>query len=391
MSIKESPSFRTTGFAGKWTRRTCFGLFLLVLFTTMIAHLRSYLMVRRIQAVLRGLSELRVDQTTDEQLTTTVPYLSKITWFRTSRAGYHIEISNESDPRMLALAVYYLDPSGRLADLMGYRYISFDATVLVDSGKVSHVEYGLANQWIRPRYPAYAGYIVSARSAHAFWTPHPNAFHITSVGDYNPEYRPFGNETELAVVYTPDAPTILTHHAFELNLNCFWGLRGCDNARNIAPSIWQDKQEIQRATDQQLISGKCPDSIIQGRVRYLPDLSVALLQVTGSRRVEVNEEGDRAEDWFTDYKVKEVIRGRDSGTWKNVRFRKTIPSLEDPSREMANQIWPETKLGATVLYFGNPSFYSCRFIPATSSALEIVRKTRLPEKRPEDEIPFGLQ
>lgn len=45
-------------------------------------------------------------------------------------------------------------------------------------------------------------------------------------------------------------------------------------------------------------------------MRYLPDVSVLLLEVTGSRRLEVNEEGGKAEDWFTDYKLKEAIAER---------------------------------------------------------------------------------
>jgi len=44
------------------------------------------------------------------------------------------------------------------------------------------------------------------------------------------------------------------------------------------------------------MSEKCPNSIIEGRMRYLPDISVLLLEVTGSRRIDVNEEGGRAED-----------------------------------------------------------------------------------------------
>ncbi len=121
-------------------------------------------------------------------------------------------------------------------------------------------------------------------------------------------------------------------------------------------------------------------------MRYLPDISVLLLEVTGSRRIEVNEEGDRAEDWFTDYKLKEVIRGSSLGSWKNVRFRRTIPSPIDPTQTIANQIWPPTKIGSQVLFFGNLYFYSCRIIPATPSALEIVRKAPVPPKRPEDQI-----
>jgi hypothetical protein len=125
-------------------------------------------------------------------------------------------------------------------------------------------------------------------------------------------------------------------------------------------------------------------------MRYLSDASVLLLEVTGSRRVEVNEEGGRAQDWFTDYELKEVVRGLNFGSWKNVRFRQTIPSPIDPMRQIANQIWPSTKIGSQVLFFGGLGFDSCRFIPATPSALTIVRNTRVPTKRPEDQIPRGL-
>jgi hypothetical protein len=101
-------------------------------------------------------------------------------------------------------------------------------------------------------------------------------------------------------------------------------------------------------------------------------MTVFLLEVTGSRRIQVNEEGDRAEDWFTDYKLKEAIRGKSTGPWQNIRFRQTISALDDPTRIMANQIWPETKIGTVILFFETPKFHSCRFIPATPSTLEIV-------------------
>ncbi len=125
-------------------------------------------------------------------------------------------------------------------------------------------------------------------------------------------------------------------------------------------------------------------------MRYLPDVSVLLLEVTGSRRIEINEEGNQTEDWFTDYKLKEVIRGRSSGSWRNVRFRRTIPSPMDPMQEIANQIWPQTKIGSHVLFFGNLHFDSCRFIPATPWALEIAHKIAMPPKRPEDQTVTAL-
>jgi hypothetical protein len=386
---------------GHWAWRIYAAILLLLLLVTTAARLRSYLMCRKIQAVLRGLAEIRVDQTTEEQLVKMVPYLTQKDWNAggISRRGFYVHISHESDrlPRVIVVALGAVKPeqlvlwTDHVADWFGYRFVSFDASVLAQDGKVSQIEYGLANQWVRPQYPGYVGYIVSARSVHAFWLSRQIPFGVSSEDDESPQYRPRGNGNGLYVIYTSDAPSRLTERVFQLNLSCYWGLHGCNDAREIAPALWRDVQAIRYDTYQQLISEKCPDSIVEGRMRYLPDITVLLLEVTGSRRIEVNEEGDKAGDWFTDYKLKEVIRGQSSGSWKNVRFRPTIPSLEDPTRQMANQIWPPTKIGTPVLFFGNPRFNSCRFIPATPSALEIVRKTPLPLKRREDEIPTGLQ
>jgi hypothetical protein len=225
-------------------------------------------------------------------------------------------------------------------DWLGYRFISFDAGVLLQDGRVSQAEYGLANQWERPQCAGYVGYLVSARSVHGFWLPRQMGFELSSVDDYSPQYHPRRWGNTLSVIYTSDAPSETTKRVFDLDLSCFWRFRGCTDASDIAPQISRDVQRIQDATYQQLISEKCPDSIIQGRMRYLSDASVLLLEVTGSRRVEVNEEGGRAQDWFTDYELKEVVRGLNFGSWKNVRFRQTIPSPIDPMRQIANQIWP---------------------------------------------------
>jgi len=353
-------------------------------------------MTRKIVAVLHGLSEIRLDETNEEQMTKMVPYLTEKDWKANSfpYRSYYVHISNgDSFLRPYRLTNSYALAVGldQIGNLFGYRYISFDAGVLVQDGKVTQADYGLANQAIRPQAPGYVGYIVTARSVHGFWLPDPGRLEISSVDDYSPQYRPRRWGNSLNVIYASDAPTALTKRIFDLDLSCFWGLHGCTDAAEIAPQMSQDVETIQKATYTQLISEKCPDSIIQGRMRYLPDVSVLLLEVTASRRINVNEEGGRAEDWFTDYKLKEAIRGKSFGSWENVRFQRTIPSPMDPTREIANQIWPQTKTGQNVLYFGGLGFYSCRFIPATPSALDIVRNTPIPAKRPEDQIPRGLQ
>lgn len=86
---------------GRWARRVYLAIILILLGLTTAARLRSYMMARRIQAVLHGLAEVRIDQTSEDDLLKTVPYLTRSE--RNSKAGgieqhwYYAEISNESD------------------------------------------------------------------------------------------------------------------------------------------------------------------------------------------------------------------------------------------------------------------------------------------------------
>lgn len=375
----------------RWTKRIGLGILLLLLLATFAARVRSYLMTREIEAVLRGLAQLRIDQTTEEQIKQMFPHLAYREWQSAGivRRVYYSHVSNEDDH----LSRVFLSDDLRSAfSRFGYRYLSFDAGIAVEQGKVVGVTYGVANRWIRPQVAGYVGYLVSARSVHGFWYEHQYPFHISSQADFSPEYRPFRFGSDLSVIYTADAPSTITERIFKLNLSCFWGLRECHDAQQIAPSMWDDVDSINRRTYEQLISGKCPDSIIEGRLKYLPEVTVLLVKVTGSRRIPVNEEGSRIEDWFTDYELQEVMRGHYFPTsFKNIRRQSEIASVLDPTRMMANQIWPETKVGAQVLYFSYPGFQSCRFIPATPSAVQLVRRAPFPPKRREDEVPSGLQ
>ena len=383
---------------GRIARRCYFVVFLLALLLTTALRVRSYLMARKIQSVLRGLADVQIDQTSEQQLLKMVTHLKAGSEWKVgsvTQHGYYVTISNENDgltPRLFQFS-WIIPELGRnalstAAYWLGYRFIRFDAHAFVQDGRVTQVGYGLGREWAEPRA---ASYIVSVKSVHSFWMPWRQGFSVTSTDDESPQYRPAGDEEGLRATFTNDAPADTTKRAFELNLECFWNLRGCDDAREIAPLLWEDVKSLQSKTYQQLISGKCADSIVEGRMKYLPDISVLLLEVTGSRRVQVNEEGSAAEDWLTDYKLKEVIRGRDRGlSWKNTRLPKMIPSPSDPKDRIAYQIWPQTKVGTQVLFFGNIGFSSCRIIPATQSTLDIVRRTPVPPKRPEDEIVTGL-
>jgi len=379
-------------------RRVYASILLLLLCLTFGAHLRSYLMTRKIQAVLRGLAEIRVDETTEEQLTRTMPYLKRSDqdWKvgDTVQHWRYTEISNEFD-WFMPQVIMYGSWSGKLAYWLGFRYLSFDASVSVENGKATSVRYGLAKQWGRPRQ---LSYIVSAESVHGRWLPRQHHFRVSSLDDESPQYRPVREktstlwwyETGVHVTFTNDAPPELSRRAFQLDLGCFWSLRGCGDAREIAPRLWADSQAIQNATNERLRIGTCPDSVVQGRMRYLPDVTVLLLEISASRKLDVNEGEHKADDWVTDYELKEVIRGRNVGNWKNVHYKRTIPSPEDPTQAIANPISPLTKIGSQVLFFGNLEFDSCQFIAATPSSLDIVRRAPAPLRKPEDEIQTGL-
>ena len=227
--------------SGRWARRIYLAVLLFLVLISTATRLRAYFLTRKIEAVLHGLSEIRLDQTTEEQMTKMLPYLAERDW----KAGgfschsYYVHISNESDGLSwpYALTHSYALPLWpiRVGDLLGYRYVSFDAGVVVQNGKVSQADYGLANQWMRPQAAVYVVYMVTAKSVHGFWLPSP--LQISSVEDYSPQYRPTRWGNTLAVIYTSDAPPEMTKRMFDLNLTC---LRECADAADIAPEISRD-------------------------------------------------------------------------------------------------------------------------------------------------------
>jgi hypothetical protein len=384
-------------------RRLYLCVFALLVVLLGLGRLHTYLLTRQIQAALRTLQQVRLDETKEGQIQ---PLLAR--WKRVDRTYdgktwhiYSISISNAEN--------YQLWPFGRvsaagegsffsiLSDL-GYRHMLFEAFVDVEDGKVSRVSYGLASTLIMPRAAGYTGYIVSATSVHAFWADRRWAGG-NSTDDQNPQYRPvsldeyvpvFGKERQLYVRYTSDAPREVTDHIFRLNLSCFWAVHRCSDAAQIAPTVANDLQDVQNAALFRLQhESPCPDSIVAARMKYLPDVTVTLLEVTSFRNVRVQEEVGTSDDLFTDFKVIESLRGTNPGPWTNIRHRLGIPSPLDRRTEIGNPI-QTFAVGEKVLYFGGASFDSCRIIPATPSAIAIVRDAPLPPKRAEDAILSGL-
>jgi hypothetical protein len=405
---------------GRRARRFYLGLLLLLVVFSGCVRVRSFLLTRRIQAVLSGLAQIRVDQTTEGQLLKTVPYLVRsgrdIHEGSSVQRYYYVEISNYEDRRWMHWVpkfLYSLRPPHqeiptqdkwavlslplKVAYALGWRHLSFAASVRVQDGTVSSTSYGIEPD-VFLGWPA--SYFVAARSVHGFWRGrgHNLPAPVDSTDDQSPEYR-FGSvagqfsvlagaDSSIGVAYTSDAPRELISHAFQVDLRCFWNIRGCDSVRQVAPLLWTDRQAIVAATAARLFSkDPCPDRILVGRVRYLPDLNVALVEVVSSRSEEVNHEGDISREIVTDYRLKEAVRGHPQGPWTGIRYREGIPWPLSPTGEIANPVGPSVpKPGDRFLYFSGARFDSCRIVPATPSAESAVRTSVPAPRRLEDDI-----
>jgi len=404
---------------GRRTRSVLLALLLVPVVFSIGIRARTFLIARRIHAVLSGLEKVRIDQTTEAQLLRTVPYLVPNNPTAPSLPGgrryYRVDISNSHYyygwtrwvPDFL-LSLWPVHAELPVKDkwnmlsvplkavyVLGWRQLSFSASVTVLSGTVSSTWYGLEPD-VPISYPL--SYFVVARSVHGFSMGGPRPLPVHSTDDEKPEFR-FGivagqfsllqgADSSIGVAYTADAPRDLVSHAFQGDLTCYWGIRGCDSVRQVVPLLWKDRREIESATQQRLSSGNpCPDRILARRVRYLSDLNVTVLEVTASREEEFNHEGDRSDEIITDYQLKEVIRGHPEGPWTGIARRSTIPWPASPGGQMPNRVQPfDPRPGERYLYFSGADFDSCRIVAATPSAEAAVRNAIPAPRRVEDEV-----
>jgi hypothetical protein len=343
-----------------------------------------------------------------------VPFLVRGTWDRRVDRNvelgdvdtgvervYYFAISNQSnwmkfENRAWNVSRFGFTQDGRqtgwvftLADWLGYRYLGFRARVVLFNGKVSSIGYEIADRLV---FPEVLGSIVSVGSVHARWAPHGMSFAVSSIDDESVQFRVGGQDRHLAVSFTSEASPALMSHVFNVDLRCFWSLFGCRHARQIAPLLWQDKASIEAATLARLKSNDpCPDRVLAGRVEYLPDMDVVLLESTGTKTESVSEEGLRINENWTNYKLIEVLRGRSSQSWVSVRGSASIPYPGDHLRSLPNMGPWWTNAGERVLLFSNLQFDSCRVVRATPSALSVVRNAIPARRRAEDEPITGLQ
>jgi hypothetical protein len=396
---------------GRIARRVCTAILFVLIVLSAVFHIHAYILTRRFQAVLTALATIKIDETTEAEVVQRVPYLVRGKWdrqiSRTRETGdvdtglqhyYYVQFSNKDSwmkfwhgyGRQIPFGMNADGTTGSLlslADLLGYRFINFNAGITLLNGKVSSLWYGAGNHLI---FPEQLGNVVSVTSFHSRWAPYRLSHPVTAIEDENPAFLAYSWEGRLKVLYAPEVAPALRADLFKFNLTCFWGLFACRDARQVSPELVQDKDATDAATLARLRSiDPCPERIVAGRARYRPDVSAVLLSSAGSNEVNVSEEGTRGGEIQTHYKLVRVLRGYVPDTWQTVKSSQVVYDPLHPGEVMGNNGLQQTKPGDQVIMFFGAD--SCRVVAATPSALAAYENTPLAPRRIEDEITLGLQ
>jgi hypothetical protein len=217
---------------GRRARRIYSALLLFLIVLSIGLRVRTYLLTRRICAVLAGLERVRVDTTTEQQLANIVPYLTLTDDPQSRNRYYRVQITNWDKQHWLAWIPSFLDflqdtrgfggqdkweslnPPLKVAYVLGLRHLSFSASVAVLNGIVSSTRYELEPD-VLLGYPL-SNFVV-ARSAHGFSTGRSwHLLPVHSTDDESPDLR-FGPtagefsqlrspDSAIAVAYTSEAP-----------------------------------------------------------------------------------------------------------------------------------------------------------------------------------------
>jgi len=235
---------------------------------------------------------------------------------------------------------------------------------------------------------------------HGVWGSFPPTL-VGDVDDEAPDYRfgqaagdltsQLGDGGTIGFAYTAEAPQNVVSHAYDVDLTCFWALRGCGSARQVLPRLWEDREAVIRAAASRLASSNpCPDRVLAGRVRRLLELVVERREVTTPDRGRRDKPDDGR---------RRIASGLPP-EGAALRQRRVVPEVRrtgDPGNYPRGFLWrrdavaPSLKTGDEVLVFLGADFQSCRIVPATAFAEAAVRTAVPAPRRSEDRPDQGRQ
>jgi hypothetical protein len=400
-------------------RRLCIALVLVVVASSAALRVRSFLLTRKIQAVVSGLQQLRPDVSVEADARRIGPFIAAGSGLPADQGivrRYSLRLSNDDDWYWIvwhAPMDWPIDPFSKeprtskwqslslplwTAYVLGWRHIGFEADITVLNGVVSGIRYQIEPDVIIG-WPAQ--YMVVVRSVHGVWGSFPPTL-VGDIDDEAPDYRfgqaagaltsQLGDGGTIGFAYTAEAPQNVVSHAYDVDLTCFWALRGCGSARQVLPRLWEDREAVIRAAASRLASSNpCPDRVLAGRVRRLLELVVERREVTDPIVAGAISPMTAAGASRPGYRLKERLSGSAEG------FPRFDDGWETPGNYPRGFLWrrdpvaPSLKTGDEVLVFLGADFQSCRIVPATASAEAAVRTAVPAPRRSEDRPDQGRQ
>ena len=321
----------------------------------------------RVTSIVHRLPRLRLEEAPPSELPKLIPALRPCLKSDSLSPGdscYEVHFASN--------LIWRAGPYGyKVAYWLGARYWDFSASVSIRQNKVRRVGYNVILNNGSLKEPWLTSVAVKSVRGYRSW-------YLDPTQDESPEYRVTKYfkwpDQSIQIVFTPNAPTSAVHHAFDINLNCIWYLRGCQTASELIPRADEDYQNIRRSAFARLRSpSPCPDRILLRRARDVADI---LLVEVENVHPTLEQFGDEQEE-IADYRLLEVLKGKLDRPLKNVGHPLTI-SVGINESPIPNPALKLLHPGSQVLMFADASLNvdsPCETVEATENARRAIQLT----------------
>lgn len=372
------------------------GVLVIVIVPGIALRVEAALFERRAHKVMSALSSFRIGVTPKAEV------LSRMSGFRVERIsrGNSAEDShglmsrgncefdecfwiNASSPRLSDWVLRRAGSTGyetlfSVVNLLGFRLRSLDAYVNLNSGKVSGFGYRLVLSTPHADVPGAVIIRVSSRKDLTDWK-------LDYVADESPNYQVSHRKWPVLnadVYFTRDAPPALLSHAFDLNLQCVWSLRGCRTANELLPEAEQDRLRIEHAAfDRMNGQNQCPDWILPRRARDTENILMVEVERV-SPNVVVTDYG--AKYRLANFRLLRVVKGKAGRPLDQLGVALDTEIWLEGARVVHNSAIDLLNPGQKLLLFsggGSNIFQPCEAVDATSSAIQTIERS-LPTEKP---------
>lgn len=267
------------------------GFLLIVIVPAIALRVEAALFERRVLKLMSALSSLRIGATAKPEA------LSRLAGFKVEQSsrgdleGNPHALSCESeeclsiDVSSPSLCLWVLRRAGSTSSdrlfsglsWLGFRCGNVNAYVNLTSSKVSSLAYHLILSTAHADIPG--AILINVTSGKSL-----TGRELDHIADESPNYQVSHYFKWPALTtnidFTPDAPTELVTHAFNLKMRCVLSATGCRTANELLPEAEQDRLRIERAAfDRMNGPNQCPDWILPRRARDTADILLVTVKM----------------------------------------------------------------------------------------------------------------